>query len=81
MAFTLFAGITMVSNIRYYSFKEFNARKSVPFVALLVIVLAIVLISSNPPMMLFGVFVGYALSGYAMWLLRLRKPATPPPST
>lgn len=73
LVFTLFAGITMVSNIRYYSFKEFNARKSVPFMALLVIVLAIVLISSNPPMVLFGVFVGYALSGYIMSLMRLRQ--------
>lgn len=76
LVFTLFAGITMVSNIRYYSFKEFNARKSVPFFALLMIVLVIVLISSNPPMVLFGVFVCYALSGYVMWALRLRNKNT-----
>jgi CDP-diacylglycerol--serine O-phosphatidyltransferase len=75
LAFTLFAGITMVSNIRFYSFKEFNARKSIPFMALLAIVLGIVLISSNPPMVLFGVFVCYALSGYVMAGLRMRKQA------
>ena len=73
LAFTLLAGITMVSNIRYYSFKEFNARKSVPFVALLIIVLMIVLISSNPAMVLFGIFVAYAISGYVMWLAGLRR--------
>src|SRR4051812_14667429 len=34
-ALTVFAGVTMVSNIRYYSFKDINLRKSVPFWALL----------------------------------------------
>lgn len=73
LGITLFAGITMVSNIRYYSFKEFNARKSVPFVALLITALMIVLISSNPAMVLFAIFVAYGLSGYVTWLLRLNK--------
>ena len=73
LGFTLFAGITMVSNIRYYSFKEFNARKSVPFVALLIIVLMIVLISSNSAIGLFGIFVALVMSGYVMWLIGLRR--------
>ena len=30
-AVTLFAGLTMVSNVRYYSFKTINLKKSVPF--------------------------------------------------
>ena len=32
---TVFAGLTMVSNLKYYSFKTINLRKSVPFVAVL----------------------------------------------
>lgn len=71
---TVFAGLTMVSNLRYYSGKDINLRKSVPFVAVLLIVLAFVLISYSPPEVLFGMFVLYALSAYAMWVWNLRKP-------
>jgi CDP-diacylglycerol--serine O-phosphatidyltransferase len=65
--FTVFAGLTMVSNVRYYSGKDINLRRSVPFMALLGLVLFFVLISTDPPRVLFGLFVLYALSGYAMW--------------
>ncbi|MDA8383570.1 MAG: CDP-diacylglycerol--serine O-phosphatidyltransferase [Betaproteobacteria bacterium] len=65
---TVFAGLSMVSNLRYYSGKEINLRKSVPFVVILLIVLAFVLISYRPPEILFGSFVLYALSGYVMSL-------------
>lgn len=68
-AVTVFAGVTMVSNIRYYSFKDINLRRSVPFWALLLIVLAWLFISIDPPRVLFGLFVAYALSGYVMWVI------------
>ncbi|MDD5241381.1 MAG: CDP-diacylglycerol--serine O-phosphatidyltransferase [Sulfuricella sp.] len=68
---TLFAGLTMVSNLRYYSGKEINLRRSVPFVGILLIVLTFILISTDPPRVLFSVFVLYALSAYADWLWRL----------
>ncbi len=76
---TVFAGLTMVSNLRYYSGKDINLRRSVPFVAVLLVVLAFILISIDPPQVLFGVFVGYALSAYAMWLWHRRKPKAKPP--
>jgi CDP-diacylglycerol--serine O-phosphatidyltransferase len=66
----LFAGLTMVSNFRYYSGKEINLRKSVPFFVILLIVLAFILISTSPPEVLFGVFLLYGLSGYADALWR-----------
>lgn len=65
---TVFAGVSMVSNLRFYSGKDVNLRKSVPFAVLLALVLAIVLISSDPPTVLFLVFVGYSLSGYVLWV-------------
>lgn len=74
---TLFAGLTMVSNIRYYSFKDINLRKSVPFFAIAAIALGFALISYSPEITLFGFFVLYAISGYlvsAICLLR-KKPA------
>ncbi len=65
---TLFAGLTMVTNVPFYSFKEMNIRKSVPFIAVIVVVLIIVTISFDPPKVLFGLFVLYGLSGYVMYV-------------
>ena len=63
---TLFAGITMVSTLRYWSGKDINLRRSVPFVAVPAIVLGYALVSSYPPGVLFALFLCYALSGYVM---------------
>lgn len=66
----LFGGLTMVSNFRYYSGKEINLRKSVPFFVILLIVLAFILVSTSPPEVLFVVFLLYGLSGYADAMLQ-----------
>ncbi len=80
VSLTLFAGLSMVSNIRFYSFKDFNMRKSVPFIAIFLLALFFILISSYPPGVLFMLFLGYAISGYVSWLFSFRKkPAIPPP--
>jgi len=80
---TLFAGLTMVSNVKYYSFKTINLKKSVPFIAIFAIVIFLALLSYQPAIVLFAGFVVYALSGYVgsayMWLKRRRVPE--PPST
>jgi CDP-diacylglycerol--serine O-phosphatidyltransferase len=70
---TLYAGLTMVTNVPFYSFKSINFRKSVPFIAIFLIVLVYVAISSDPPKVLFGLFVFYGLSGYAVFFWRLMK--------
>ncbi|OFZ97716.1 MAG: CDP-diacylglycerol--serine O-phosphatidyltransferase [Betaproteobacteria bacterium RBG_19FT_COMBO_58_11] len=70
---TLFAGLSMVSNIPYYSFKEVNMRKSIPFVALLLIILGFAWLAYKPPVVLFLFFVTYALSGYVMTVIRFAK--------
>ncbi len=79
---TVFAGLTMVSNVKYWSFKSINLKKSVPFLALLMIVLFFTLLSYQPAHVLFGGFVVYALSGYVgtAWMAwkRRRAPAPPP---
>jgi CDP-diacylglycerol---serine O-phosphatidyltransferase len=73
---TLFAGLSMVSNFRYYSFKDINLRRSVPFMVVIAFVLFFVVVSSYPPGILFALFLVYALSGYALsgwqWLNRRR---------
>lgn len=70
---TLYAGLTMVTNIPFYSFKDVNFRKAVPFIVAFLVVLIFVLVSSDPPKVLFGVFVLYGLSGYGVYLWRLFK--------
>lgn len=70
---TVVAGLLMVSNIPYYSFKDIDLRKSVPFVSVFLIVLAIVLLSIDPPKVLFGIFLLYALSGPLWRVLRWHK--------
>jgi len=74
---TLYAGITMVSNVPFYSFKDINLRRSVPFAVILLILLGFVLIVSDPPIVLFLLFVAYGLSGYAYWLWKKRRPRGP----
>ncbi len=75
-ATTIFAGVTMVTNVRFYSFKDINLRKSVPFMAVAAIALVFALMALKPEVTLFGFFVIYALSGYAMaaWRMLRRKP-------
>jgi len=77
---TLYAGVTMVSNAPFYSFKDLNLKKSVPYMAVPLIVLAFVLVSSDPPIVLFSLFLVYAVSGYVLWFWRWRagRGATPP---
>lgn len=65
-AMTVFAGVSMVSNVRFYSGKDINLRRSVPFMVLVGLVVALLLISSYPPGVLFALFLCYALSGYVL---------------
>lgn len=70
---TVLAGLSMVSNLPFYSFKDFNARKSVPFIVVFLIPLFFILIWSAPSRVLFALFMSYALSGFVMWLVKLRQ--------
>ncbi len=71
LGFTLFAALAMVSNIRYHSFKHFNVKNRVSFVAVIAVVLLFVLVSLDPPQVLFLGFLLYALSGPVLAGFRL----------
>lgn len=73
MLLTASAGLLMVSNFRYYSFKELDVKGRVPFVALLVVVLVFVFISLDPPQVLFFIFLAYGFSGPVVTMLGRRK--------
>ena len=76
--FTVYAGVTMVSNAPFYSFKDINLRRSVPFIFVIGVVLLFVLVSSDPPVVLFSLFVLYGLSGYVVWAWRLKSGRSAP---
>jgi CDP-diacylglycerol--serine O-phosphatidyltransferase len=69
----LFAGLTMVTNVPFYSFKGVHMKRSVPFAVLVAIALGIAVINIDPPTVLFGVFVVYSVSGYVIYGWRRAK--------
>ncbi|MDP2164515.1 MAG: CDP-diacylglycerol--serine O-phosphatidyltransferase [Hydrogenophaga sp.] len=69
----LYAGLTMVTNVPFYSFKDVHMKKSVPFAVIVLIALGIAVINIDPPTVMFGVFVVYGLSGYAIYIWRKFK--------
>jgi CDP-diacylglycerol--serine O-phosphatidyltransferase len=70
---TIAVAILMVSNFRYYSFKEIDFKGKVPFLYLLLMVILFVAIAANPAAVLFVGFVIYALSGPLLTLNTLRR--------
>jgi CDP-diacylglycerol--serine O-phosphatidyltransferase len=83
---TMFAGLSMVTNLKYYSGKDINPRKSVSFPVVVAIALAImvpVAFAPTLPEMLFALFLCYALSGYAfaLWNTLKRRAGRPPAPT
>ena len=78
---TLFAGLLMVSNVKFNSFKDFDFRSKVPHLFILVVVLVFALTAIDPPKVLFGVFLIYAFSGPVLWLVRKTSKAKVNPSS
>ena len=72
-ALTLYAGLTMVTNAPFYSFKDINFKRSVPFAVVVSIPLVIALINIHAPSVLFAVFAIYGFSGYGVYLWRKAK--------
>jgi CDP-diacylglycerol--serine O-phosphatidyltransferase len=72
-ALTLYAGLTMVTNIPFYSFKDVSYKRSVPFIVIVAIALGIAIISIHLPGALFGLFMVYGLSGYGVYVWRRMK--------
>nr|WP_239061735.1 CDP-diacylglycerol--serine O-phosphatidyltransferase [Ideonella livida] len=72
-AVALFAGLTMVTNVPFYSFKDISLKRSVPFIVIVLIALGIAVINIHPPMVLFGLFCVYGFSGYGVYAYRKLK--------
>jgi CDP-diacylglycerol---serine O-phosphatidyltransferase len=70
---TALAGLLMVSNFRFHSFKDVDVRGRVPFIVAVVVMLAFVLVYLQPPVILFAGFMVYATSGPVLTLMRRRR--------
>ena len=69
---TIVCGLLMVSNVRYYSFKELDAKKA-SFRFLLGIVLSLIVLLYKPNIVLFTGFFLYMLSGPFITVVGLNK--------
>jgi len=65
--------VLMVSNIRYYSFKELDFKGKVPFLHILLIVILFAAIAMHPSLVLFIGFLSYALYGPLKTLIALHR--------
>jgi CDP-diacylglycerol---serine O-phosphatidyltransferase len=70
---TLYAGLTMVTNVPFYSFKDLSLKRSVPFASIVLIALGIAVINIDPPTVMFSLFVIYGFSGYVLYGWRKAK--------
>lgn len=72
-ALMLYAGLTMVTNVPFYSFKDISMKRSVPFTVIVLVALGIAVINIHPPTVIFALFVIYGLSGYVVYGWRKTK--------
>ncbi|MEX1198059.1 MAG: CDP-diacylglycerol--serine O-phosphatidyltransferase [Pseudohongiellaceae bacterium] len=70
---TAFTGLLMISNYRYYSFKEVHFKGTVPYVVFLLAVVLLVVIAQNPHEVLLTMCVLYAMSGPVISLYRVSR--------
>lgn len=70
---TVALSLLMVSNIKYYSFKDLNFFSRKPFMTFVLIVCVLFIIVLEPQVMLFVSALTYALSGPAWMLMKLAR--------
>lgn len=62
--------LLMVSNIKYYSFKDLNFFSRKPFMSFVLIVVVLIIVAAEPQITLFILSVSYSISGPCWWVLR-----------
>ncbi|MGE0761979.1 MAG: CDP-diacylglycerol--serine O-phosphatidyltransferase [Bdellovibrionales bacterium] len=78
LAMTFLLGFVMVSNFRYRSFKDLDLRHRLPFRYLVAGVFLFAVIAIRPEVMLFVLFLTYAILGAVFGILRLGRSSKPP---
>ncbi len=62
--------LLMVSNVKYYSFKDLNYFLRKPFLSFVLIVLILIIVIAEPQITIFTFALGYSLSGPVWFLIR-----------
>ena len=75
---TYLVALLMVSTFKYWSFKDLEWAKRHPAQTLLVVVLGVMIVATNPELFVFILFTGYALSGPVRLLIVGRTPVPEP---
>ncbi len=70
---TMIAGLLMVLNVHYFSFKDMDFKNRVPFFVIVMVILSFVIVSWDPPVVLFVIAILYALSGPMLTFYQFRK--------
>ena len=70
---TATVSLLMVVNIPYYSFKEIEMKKRVPFFSMLFVVFIFIFISIDPPIVLASCAFAYIVSGPLTWVAKRFK--------
>lgn len=65
---TVFAGLLMISNYQYFSFKELHFKGRVPYIVFVFAVVLLVVVAQNPHLVLLSMCMVYAVSGPFTWL-------------
>lgn len=73
LAMTFLLGFVMVSNFRYRSFKDIDFRRRLPFIYLVIGVFILAMVAIRPEVMLFVLFLTYAILGAVFGILRLGR--------
>jgi len=76
LALTFVAAFSMVSRVRYFSFKEYGFVKARPFSTLVSAILIFTLIISEPKLLGFLIIGGYIISGPVYTFLFLSRRST-----
>ena len=75
LVMTFLLAFVMVSNFRYRSFKDVDFKQRLPFWYLIAGVVLLIVVAARPELMLFTLFLGYAILGAVFGILRLGKNA------
>ncbi len=70
---TVFAGLLMISNYEYFSFKELNFKGTVPYMVFVFTIVLLVVVAQNPHEVLLSMCIVYAASGPVMWLVKRQR--------
>ena len=65
--------LLMVSNIKYYSFKNLDILSKKPFIFFVLIVVIMIIVVAEPQIMIFTFAIGYSISGPAWMLAKIAR--------